>query len=67
MDTFQQLKNYSLEVVLTINEKKKYLMYTIKDINPYPTAFPPGKGNAATHRFPRDLLNCLWPFKYSVY
>jgi len=48
MDTFQQLKNYSLEVVLTIEEKKtKYLMYTIKDINPYPTAFPPGKGTVA--------------------
>jgi len=33
MDTFQQLKNYSLEVGLTINEKKtKYLKCTRKDI-----------------------------------
>ena len=33
MDTFQQLKNYSLKVRLTINEKKtKYLKYTRKDI-----------------------------------
>jgi len=32
MDTFQQLKNYSLEVGLTINEKKtKYLKCTRKD------------------------------------
>ena len=33
MDTFQQLKNYSLEVRLTIYEKKtKYLKCTRKDI-----------------------------------
>ena len=33
MDTFQQLKNYSLEVRLTINKKKtKYLKCTRKDI-----------------------------------
>jgi len=33
MDTFQQLKNYSLEVGLSINEKKtKYLKCTRKDI-----------------------------------
>ena len=33
MDTFQQLKNYSLEVGLTINDKKtKYLKCTRKDI-----------------------------------
>jgi len=33
MDTFQQLKNYSLEVGLTINKKKtKYLKCTRKDI-----------------------------------
>ena len=33
MDTFQQLKNYSLEVGLTINKTKtKYLKYTRKDI-----------------------------------
>ena len=32
MDTFQQLNNYSLEVGLTINEKKtKYLKCTRKD------------------------------------
>ena len=32
-DTFQHLKNYSLEVGLTINEKKtKYLKCTRKDI-----------------------------------
>jgi len=32
MDTFQQLKNYSLEIGLTINEKKtKYLKCAKKD------------------------------------
>jgi len=36
-----------LDVGLTINENKMYLMYTIKDINPYPTAFPTGKGTVA--------------------
>jgi len=34
MDTLQQLKNNSLEVGITINEKKtKYLKCTTKDIN----------------------------------